>query len=339
MKKLPVLCICVIAVCFSWSNGLCQSDSIPDFDTTYIKDLSGKLALRIYGVNKFNKFSIKDNDLPHELKYAPNENLNLGVGVNYKWYGLGLAFNFPFINNDNDQYGSTYRFDAQTNVFARKFLIDFYLQFYKGFYIENPESYIEDWDEEFVYPHRNDVVTATFGGSFIYVFNHQIYSAKAVFVQTDLQKKSAGSFLWGGYFSINSLSGDSNFIPRELQEKYNENLFFHNIGVTSLGVSLGYSHIFVLWKKFYASFTFVPGLAVQGFDVSYKDTEKDLSGAFLAGRFLARNAFVYNTEKSFAGITASIDNFSGNTNRNQPANLNFSVGSIRFFYGRRFNIR
>lgn len=308
-------------------------------DTTYIKDLSDLLAVRFLGISKFNKFKISDQEIPFELQYAPNSNLNFGFGVNYKWFGLGIAFNIPFINNDDEKYGKTRRIDAQTNIFARKFLIDVYLHKYQGFYVENPESYLPEWDASQPYPQRPDIYTASFSGSFIYVFNHTKYSAKAAFVQTDLQRKSAGSFLLGGFFSLNGVAGDSSFIPYELKDIYNPELQFREVGTAGLGVAFGYSHTFVMWKKFYLSFTFVPGFSAQSYEVKYEDADEDRTGSLIAGRFLARGAFVYNTEKSFAGFTASNDSFSGNTGKENKNTINFDVGMVRFFYGRRFNIK
>ena len=308
-------------------------------DKAYIKDLSDELSVRLYGVNKFNKFRIYNNDSEHSLCYSPNSNLNLGVGVNYKWIGLGLAFNFPFVNNDDDIYGKTKRFDAQTNIFTRRLAIDVYLQYYQGFYIENPDSYQNDWTEGMPYPQRPDIVTATIGGSCIYAFNYKKYSAKAAFVQTELQKKSAGSFLLGGFFSLFGITGDSSLIPYELKEVYSPDLFFKHVSVTGIGVAFGYSHTFVMWKKLYLSLTLVPGIYVQNYSAQYEDDQEQETGTFISGRFLGRMALVYNSEKSYAGITAINDSFSGNTGEGQKNRLHIEVGVVRIFYGRRFSIK
>ncbi|MCF8406048.1 MAG: DUF4421 domain-containing protein [Bacteroidales bacterium] len=308
-----------------------------EIDSIYITDISDKLALRIYGINKFNKFSIRDNDLEHEIQYAPNNNLNIGIGVNYKWFGLGVAINFPFINNDDPKYGSTKRFDGQTNIYSRKFVIDFYLQYYKGFFIENPTTFRDNWADSLPYPQRPDIITTSLGASYVYVFNHRKYSAKAAFVQTDLQRKSAGSFLLGGYFSLMGITGDSSFIPAEIQGQYNPELLFKELSVASIGIAFGYSHTFVLWKSYYLSFTFIPGIASQGYSLAFENQTDNKSGSVWAGKFLARTAFVYNSNKSFVGLTLSNDSFSSDTNRSRAGSLNYYVGSIRFFYGRRFD--
>lgn len=309
------------------------------FDTLYIKDLSNKLAIRVYGINKFNRFRINDNNLGKTVNYNPNSSVNLGFAVNYKWFGLGLAFNFPFLNNDDDIYGKTQRFDIQLSIFPRKFLLDFYLQNYKGFYIENPQQYYTNWAPGNAYPHRSDIYTTSLGSSFTWIFNDQKYSAKAAFIQTDIQKKSAGSFLLGGYFNLLGIGGDSTLLPGLLRSQFDPELFFNGVSVASLGIAFGYSHTFVMWKKLNFSFTLAPGIASQNYQVTYPDSEENYSGTLISGRFLARLAIVYNSQKAFGGLIVSNDSFSGNTSKTQRNSISADVGVVRFFYGRRFQFK
>ena len=310
------------------------------YDTNYIEDLSDKLSVRIYGISKYNKFELNDLDSNVNIKYAPNGNLNFGVGVNYKWFGLGVAFNFPFINNDDNKYGKTKRFDAQTNIFTNSLAIDIYYQYYKGFYIENPESYLPDWKSEDPYPQRPDIVTNGFGGSCLYAFNYKKYSAKATFVQTEMQKKSAGTFLLGGYFSWFDVAGDSSFIPYQIKDYFDSTRYFNNISVFGIGVAGGYSHTFVVWKKLYISLTLVPGIAVQSFDIKYIDgIAENKNGSFISGRLSGRFALLWNSEKWYTGITTVSYNFIGYGGKELKNSMSYEVGVFRFFYGRRFTIK
>lgn len=326
-----------ILLAFSNQN-LAQNNAEIKYDTNYITDLSDKLAIRVLGVNKFNKFTIENNDNDQQIEFLPNNNLNLGFGVNYKWFGLSMAFNFPFVNNDNHIYGETRRFDFQLNIFARKFIVDFYLQSYQGFYISNPQSYIPDWTEGMAYPTRPDIKTTALGGNYLYVFNNKKYSGSAAFNQTELQKKSAGSFLLGGYASLFGITGDSVFIPSTVSDLYNEELHFKDIEVAVLGVMAGYTHTFVLWKKFYISLSFIPGLSIQGYNVGYPDQANNKEGSIVAGNYVVKSAFVYNSKRSFAGITANNGSFFGYASKQHKTNLIFGNGSVKFFYGRRFNV-
>lgn len=335
-KKILIL---ILIFLMSSSIGIqAQKDYGFKYDTNYITNLSDKLSIRVLGINKFNKFSIINNDNDQEIQFEPNSNLNLGFGVNYKWFGLAVAFNFPFVNNDNHIYGETNRFDFQLNIFARKFVVDFYLQSYQGFYIANPDSYIPTWEPGMAYPIRPDIKTTAIGGNYLYVFNDKKYSGQAAFNQTEMQKKSAGSFLLGGSVSFFSIAGDSMFIPSVLSDLYNEDLHFKEIDVSVLGIMAGYTHTFVLWKKFYITLSFIPGISVQGYKIGYPDASKDKDGSIVAGNYLVKTAFVYNSKRSFAGITANNGSFYGYASKQHNTNLVLGNGAVRFFYGRRFNI-
>lgn len=327
-----------LVLIFITNQGLAQDKKEIKYDTNYIENLSDKLAIRVLGINKFYRFSIENNENNQVVEFEPNSNLNLGFAVNYKWFGLGVAFNFPFVNNDDHIYGETRRFDFQLNIFARKFLVDFYLQSYQGFYISNPQSYIPNWTEGMAYPTRPDIKTSALGGNYLYVFNNKKYSGTAAFNQTELQKKSAGSFLAGGYASLFSLSGDSVLIPSTIQNLYDEDLHFEDIEVAALGVMAGYTHTFVLWKKFYIGLSFIPGISVQTYNIAYPDQTKNKEGSIVAGTYVVKAAFVYNSKRSFAGITANNGNFFGYASKQHKSNLVFGTGSVKFFYGRRFNI-
>ncbi len=336
---LKLLCTILIFL-FSVSGVIAQenSDKKPKFDTAYIRDISDRLSVRLYGVSKFSNFDIKDNDSVKSVSYAPNSNLNLGFAVYYKWFGLGLAFDFPFINDDNHKYGETRRLDVQTNIYTRSLTIDFHYQKYEGFYIENPQDYIPEWDPELPYPQRPDINSFNLGGSCIYAFKHRKFSNRAAFVQTDLQRKSAGSFLLGGYFSLFRVEGDSSFIPYQIIDQCNPDLTFNDLQVYGIGIAGGYSHTFVMWKRLYFSLTLTPGIAIQNYNVKYPEDIPEKHGSFVAGRFAARIALIYNTERLYAGFTAIDDIFSGNTGKEQQNSLNYQVGVFRFFYGMRFNV-
>ncbi len=142
-------------------------------DTNYIKDLSEHFNLFVYGKTKYKKFGIKNKQSHQEINYHPNDKFNIGFGFNYKWLGLGIAFNFPFINNDDDKYGKTKRFDAQMNVFAHKFLLDFYFNFYRGYYLNNPKVINSNFDASGQYPLVPSMITSDFGLSYYYILNQK----------------------------------------------------------------------------------------------------------------------------------------------------------------------
>ena len=123
-----------------------------------------------------------------------------------------MAFNLPFINNDNDIYGKTRRFDLSTHIYGRKMIFDLAMQWYKGYYLANPENIVAGWQQGDPYPSREDIKVFTFGASGWYVFNHRKFSYRAAFTFNERQLKSAGSPVLGGGFSWYFVNADSSLV-------------------------------------------------------------------------------------------------------------------------------
>jgi hypothetical protein len=87
-------------------------------DSIYIENLSDKLLLKGFTLNKSTSLKIKNTKTNNTLEIQPNGKTNMGVAFNYKWLGFGIGFGIPFINKDNDIYGKTKRFDFQANAYG-----------------------------------------------------------------------------------------------------------------------------------------------------------------------------------------------------------------------------
>ncbi len=339
MHKHFVFILIMVVAGFSCSKtyaGIDTSDVKSKFESSYIKDFADLLSFRMYGISKHNNFNVYSDKSKETVIYNPNTNLNLGIGFNYKWFGLGVAFNIPFINNDDDKYGKTQQMDLQTNMYGTKFVFDGVFQFYKGFYIKNPDNYINNWNNNNPYPQRFDITSVALGGNFYYIFNNKKYSYKASFVQNALQKKSAGSFISGVYFSVYGINADYSVIPFEIKSKFGNDTNLTSASSVNLGIAAGYSYTFIIKKQFFITLSVVPGLSLNS-NTRTENNVQIYDGAKLAVRTQTRFAMGYNNKKYYAGMSAVSDNFSFNNPDNAVVNYNY--GNIKIFAGKRFNIK
>ena len=306
-------------------------------DTTHITSYTHLLALKLYGVNKSNTISLFDDQTGQTINYRPNDKYNIGFGFNYQWIGLDLAFNLLFINDDDEVFGETKRFDIQWNLYGRRTVIDVNYQSYTGYYIANPESYIPNWNaNDPVYPLRPDMASANFGVSAFYIFNHKRFSYKAAFIYNERQKKSAGSFLLGPYFSFFTIQADSSIVPVELRDSFNPNIAFAGSNFSNLGVAIGYAHTFVIKQKFFISLTLALGLGAETITTNNEDNSLDRNKTEASARVAARFSMGYNSDKFFIGLSSVGDTF-GTGNEDEPW-LQYSVNNFRMFIGRRFSV-
>lgn len=317
-----------------------QIDITPEpgkLDTNYIEDLSNHFNLYVYGKTKYKKFGVKNNETNQKLDFSPNDKFNIGIGFNYKWMGLGLAFNLPFINNDDDKYGKTKRFDAQMNIFAHRYLLDFYFNFYKGYYLSNPEIINPKFDKSGTYPIIPSMRTNDLGISYYHILNYKKFSYRASFIQNEKQKKMAGSLILGFITHISNTSADSSFIPTVfLKDIENfEDYKLSSFSAFDIGPMIGYAYNFVIAKRFLITLSTVPGLVLQAISASGKyqgetyNTENTKVGLVINNRF----AISYNGEKYFWGFNYndfhSLHNY-------EKVTTSSNVGNFRLFWGRRF---
>ncbi len=116
--------------------------------------------------------------------------MNLGLGATFNGLTFNLAYGFGFLNPERGR-GETNNLDLQVHAYPKKLIIDVFLQFYRGYYLEKFYE-TEDYRQGiFLLP---DLRIKKIGLNVQYLFNGEKLSLRATFLQSEWQKKSAGSF-------------------------------------------------------------------------------------------------------------------------------------------------
>lgn len=97
--------------------------------------------------------------------------------------------------------------------------------------------------------------TNSVGVAGFYVFNNKKLPYKASYVRNAIQKKSAGSFLLGGYYNIDYAGFDqgatSFFLPNDFPQAVRDSFTINTYQSINYGVSFGYTYTFVFWKRWF----------------------------------------------------------------------------------------
>jgi hypothetical protein len=302
-----------------------------EYDSTiYYSDYSDLLALWIYSMTKWNALDIVKGG--SSLKLRPNGPTALGVGFNYKGYGIGIAIGLPKSNSSKEKYGSTTRFDAQINVYGKKLGIDGYVQYYNGYYIQNPEDFME-WDSE-ILPQLPDMEVLSFGVSAFYIFNSDKFSYRAAYVRTQIQKKSAGSFTAGIFGQTDMVTTDNGFIPPEYMDSAQYGLDLKAFTTIAIGLTAGYLYTWVISKHFFLNVGVIPGFGHQTIMLEDIDGVKSTKNA-PAAQLSARAAIGYESRFFYAGISGRTiwRNFEHN-----GYDLDLATEQLRVFVGKRLDL-
>ena len=251
-----LLCwICLLPFTTAWA----QPDSLLKVvhDSTFFKTFDGYLTGRFYFSNKFvTPDFIATANKQQVISYRPNTPITMGIGATHQWLTINLAYGFKFINQFKADRGKTRYIDLQSHHYGRRSIIDFYGQFYKGFYWQTSNL---SGGKYYVRP---DMGISQIGGQYEHIFNWRKLSYRAAMLQSERQLKSAGSITAGFEANYSIISADSSFIPSH--SGLNSLPAIYRIRHFEFGPSLGYAYTLVLFRN-----VFVHGNATGYVDLNF----------------------------------------------------------------------
>ncbi|WP_338869968.1 DUF4421 family protein [Spirosoma sp. SC4-14] len=306
---------------------------IPRVDKRFITTYYGRLHL--YAVSDRQNYGVRIAGPTYSLHYKPNLAWALGLGIDYRWIGTEITVKLPFLGYNTATKGKTKPFGATFNVNNRRLWISSQYQFYRGFYLANPDALEADWLlHHTTYPYRNDLKSQTINTQVQYLFNPLQLSIPASLLQRERQQKSAGTWIVGGFLIYQYIHADSSFILPHLLTDFPAVSNFSRYRTISLGVDGGYTQTFVLGKYLFTNLTLRPGLSILW--------QQDNVSSSLASRLrlgwqgVASATIGYSTPRYYGGIYASMtlaNRTFGNTLVNTDAEY------FRLVFGRRFLYR
>ncbi len=327
MKKIQLL-ILSIFLCIVFSDSL-KAQGYQN-DTSYYERFPDKLTVRLSLSQKYIHLNFPSAGKPDDLEYKANPKLNLGAGISYKNFSLNFFNGFGFLNKNYGEKGKTQGFDFQLQLFPRKWSIDLLYLSPKGYHIE-PKGMAGA--EANTYYYRADIKTTFLGISAYQVPNKEKFSYRAALQQTEWQKRSAGSFLYGGEIHHGTIQGDSALVPALLSNTYPQ-AGIKKINIISFGPGAGYAHTFVIDQHF-----FIMGSMVLNLDVNFTREEgvKKEKATSLNPSQVFKAAIGYNSRAWNVSATWKGSGFWAK-GASSPEPYFFPAGTIRFIVAHRFNM-
>lgn len=304
-------------------------------DTSYIGTFAKPVAIHVFIPSKSQNFTVTNIKSEQEVIFQPNEVTSIGIGAGYKNSMFGVSFKLKKWSNDPDIYGKTTSLDFRYNRFGRAYVWDCHWMTYQGYYVANPGDFISGWQNGMKYPLCNDLIYNSVSVSVLKVWNSTRFSYKAIFSNTEIQKKNAGTFLHGAYILLSSFSHPDDIIPDEINNMADSSLHYKNMSFTNIGGWFGYAHTFIIKNKFYISFSIIPGLGLQfakGEHV-YSSPSIQSKNLSIRGQFKMSAGFI--GESYYWGIQGMTESFNY-TSKSQM--LLFEYGQFNLFAGKRFSL-
>lgn len=325
-KSVPTFLLTVL--CFAGNSLLNAQTKKSDHDPNYYETFPDKINTRIYLSQKYVHLNLPSNGNTKDLEYKANPKLNLGAGFTYRGLSINIFNGFSFLNTNNEPKGKTKGLDLQLHLYPKKWTIDLLAEFPKGFHLE-PQTIPGTAANNYYY--RADIKSNLYGFSAYRVPNKEKFSYRAAILQTEWQKKSAGSFLYGGEIYHGLIQGDSALIPALLQNSFPQ-AGVKKVMYTTLGPGVGYAHTLVIDRHF-----FITGSMVFNANANFvketgvkENTKTSFNGGDVFKAAVGYNSPTWNISANWSGNGLWIKGPSTNENYFFPS------GMIRFVVAHKF---
>lgn len=308
----------------------------PYWDTSYITSNKHKLTVTVPIARKYHGFNFIDLERKQALKFSPNNYYHLGFNFSNIIVTFGFYPGIRFGAKPNK--GNTSSRDYQVTFIGRRVITDVNYQRYRGFYLFNTKDYeinVLDADNVLIRPEIN---VFSFGVNTMFIFNYKKYSLRGAFSFTDVQRKSAGSFMAGLYHSYTFFTaGKSAIIPVALDSLYSPELHdINQISLITVGLSGGYGYTFV-YKKIILSSAINLGFGGQKTNYTTTDERGHTLSINPSVNLNAKAAIRYDNLRFFIGL---LSNYTNNYTLNPELfNTESYIARLVVFSGYRFNIK
>jgi hypothetical protein len=307
-----------------------KANLISETDTSYVKPYGKEITARLFLSQKYTSIQVPGSSTESSFSYKPNTRLNLGIGATYRSFTFNLAYGVPWFNADNDIRGKTNYIDLQAHLYGRKLVIDFFGQFYKGYYL-SPKDYIVGFPGYYIKP---DLGVRMIGASAYYVFNNRKFSYRASLLQSEWQARSAGTFLLGGDVSYGVINSDFVLIPPEVANQFPQGSV-KRIRFLNIGPGGGYAYTFVYKRNWFATGSLTVNLPIDFVKENAYTGDKDKIS--FSPNYIYRLALGYNSRRWI--YTLSLVNGTVNTSGSyNEGNYRIRTGNYRLTVAKRFTL-
>jgi len=301
-------------------------------DNQYIENHSNQLNIKFEVSDESVNYFIAFEDSKANIK--TNLNIRYALVFSYKFVSVRLGVRPGISEKEKENKGESSTFRLRIKLLFDKWTHQFEYDYNKGYYVENSQFFFTNENNSNFRLQFPNLKTQVLSGSSLYKFNNN-YSIKAVESNTEIQLKSAGTFIPGVNYSIYNVTGadriknaQGEIVVRENYQEYN--------GFNAT-ISAGYHYTFILHKYWYVNLFANPGVGIDFYKTTFYSPDASIERSF-NDLFLSISAGTragYNGEKYFFGLEfdkqLNSKKFNENNIQFQPVGNNF-----RIFIGYRF---
>ena len=318
---------------FSFIGDIVRSFS--DYDEKYIEPQHYSYALMLQNTNTYEVYRISNKE-GQSVKFAPDPTFRMGPYFGWRWIFLGYTVDVTHLGG-----GGNSKKDFNISLYSSKLGVDLFWRETGDDYKLRNVNIGSQYDTSNLNGLAFNGLEATIKGfNIYYIVNNKRFSYPAAYSQSTVQRKSAGSWLFGLGYTVHTLRVDWDCFENIVDQVFNATdivaptLKISNVKYTDIALSAGYSYNWVFARNWLFNASLSTGLAYNHSTSDDTDSAKFYDHIKkLNYNGILRLGIVWNNTKWFAGASAIFHSYNY---KQQQFYTNNTFGSINFYFGFNF---
>ena len=301
-------------------------------DTTYIEPQHYNYAFMMQNTNTYEVYRISNKE-GQSVKFAPDPTFRIGPYFGWRWIFLGYTVDVTHLGG-----GGNSKKDFNISLYSSKLGVDLFWRETGDDYKLRNVNIGSQYDTSNLNGLAFNGLEATIKGfNIYYIVNNKRFSYPAAYSQSTVQRKSAGSWLFGLGYTVHTLRVDWDCFENIVDQVFNATdivaptLKISNVKYTDIALSAGYSYNWVFARNWLFNASLSTGLAYNHSTSDDTDSAKFYDHIKkLNYNGILRLGIVWNNTKWFAGASAIFHSYNY---KQQQFYTNNTFGSINFYFG------
>ena len=298
-------------------------DAFDDVDSNYIHHIDYNFTAMAQATTNFERYTIGTSDYSESISFSQRPDFRIGPYLYYRWIGFGYSYDMTSLGKAVRKRGQKFEFSLYTSMIGldliyRKTGSDFFLRQVNGLGEEAHAYEGSDIDDY--------ISTKVMGLNLYYTFNHRKFSNPAMYSQSAIQRRSAGSWQLGFSFSLSDIRFDNAALPDALynQTTSHEWRTLERVKYKDFSINFGYAYNWAFARNWCAGISLQPAIGYKkaSTQVAVMESETNEDNSFLhkiseifrlRGNlnfdFNGRLGVVYNNGRWFVGAFSVVHNY------------------------------
>ena len=237
-------------------------DAFDDVDSSYIHHIDYNFTAMAQATSNFERYTIGTSDYSESIAFSQRPDFRIGPYFYYRWLGFGYTYDMTSLGKSAHKRGQKFEFSLYTSMIGldliyRKTGSDFFLRHVNGLGEEAHAYEGTDIDDY--------ISTKVMGLNLYYTFNHRKFSNPAMYSQSAVQRRSAGSWQLGFSFAMNDIRFDNSALPRALynQTASHEWNTLMRVKYIDFSINFGYAYNWAFARNWCAGISLQPAIGYK----------------------------------------------------------------------------